>query len=30
MNLFEVLGIVVWMLIAVLMVIEVNSNNENV
>jgi hypothetical protein len=30
MNLFEVLGIVVWMLIAVLMVIGVNSNNENV
>lgn len=30
MNLFEVLGIVVWMLIAVLMVIGVDSNNENV
>lgn len=30
MNLFEVLGIVVWMLIAVLMVIGVNNNNENV
>lgn len=30
MNLFEVLGIVVWMLIAVLMVIGVNSNNENI
>jgi hypothetical protein len=30
MNLFEVLGIVVWMLITVLMVIGVNSNNENI